>query len=273
VTYYVGQLVSVATVVTDATGTPTDATVVATVTDPAGVVTTPAVTHGTTGNYSVAVPVTLAGDYAYTFAASGTVTAVDSGQFHVEVTGLRIVGLAEVKKHANITTTTDDGEINDFIATAQEVIEFIVGPVVGTTYIELFPGRVGRIVLLHAPVRSVVSIQERFGSTVLRTLATTEYYLDINTGVIDRTQTTGLPFYFGGDNVLVTYVGGRVVTPNIRQAAKELAVHLYRRSQVLRGGRRPSSTDNDPSTVIMGYAIPNAVIEMLGPNKRAPVVI
>lgn len=60
-----------------------DATVVLSVTDPAGTVTTPSVTHASTGVYTASVTTTAVGLWFYKWTVSGTAVEVESGQFTV----------------------------------------------------------------------------------------------------------------------------------------------------------------------------------------------
>lgn len=273
--YFVGQLVTVSTEVRTAAGVLTDATVILNVTSPDGVTTTYAPPdHPGTGLYSKGITATQAGDWFYQFTSSGTVIATDAGQFHVRVAAPMIVGLTEVKKHANITTNVDDEELMDFIGTAQNIIEHLVGPVVGQQFVEQHTARGNRIVLLRRPVRSITSVVERNGSSVMATLTPSEYVVDTDTGMLERTSASGVAWRYLGDNVVVTYVAGRSPVPDaIRTAAKDLATHLYRRSQVLRGARRPGAPADEQTQTIMGYSVPRAVVETLAPYRLGPRII
>lgn len=279
-TYYLGSVVRVSTEVRDGAGVLTNATVVCEVTSPLGVVTTPPVNNPGPGLYNADVALPLAGPagtWVYRFVSTGAVVGVDAGQFFTEPAAERIVGLAEVKAHGNITTTTDDGEINDLIETSRRIVEHLVGPVVPRTVVEQHGATYGILTtsrrtlwLLRPPIASITSVVERLGSTPQRTLTSAEYQVDEETGELRRVTTTGASALFGGDNVLVTYVAG-VNDPAVRSAAKELTIHLYRRSQVLRGGRRAGPADGE-TTTIMGYAVPNAVIQELAHRRVGPRV-
>jgi hypothetical protein len=129
-TYVVGQRANLRTTITDATSALTDATVVLTVTAPDGTVSTPAVNHPSTGTYNADVTFDQPGDWLRVWSTTGAVVSSNVDQVHVIAPTLRIVGLAEVKEHGNITSTNSDSELLDFIGTAQQMIEDLVGPTV-----------------------------------------------------------------------------------------------------------------------------------------------
>lgn len=263
-TYVLGQRVSLRTTVTDAAGVATDATTVLTVTAPDGTVTTPAVTHPGTGLYSADVTFNQAGDWLRVWSTSGAIVSTDVDQIHVISPTLRIVGLAEVKEHGNITTTANDRELLDFIGTSQQMIESLVGTTVPQTFTETQYTSAGNVWLRHSPVLSVTSVTE-FGGVVDPGL----YIVDADAGVITRTD--GRDWYGATTSALTTvYRAGRAPIPEgIRWAAKELTVSLWRSTQAQRGGR---SRGSDAPETPTGYALPNRVREALEPYLLVPVV-
>src|SRR5262249_49406744 len=95
-------------------GVPTDATVVTlTVTDPAGVVTTPAVTHTTTGTYTANIACTVTGTWNYLWEGTGTASDAVAGTWTVtDTTVSRLYATPdELKSRIGITDTQDDFEI------------------------------------------------------------------------------------------------------------------------------------------------------------------
>jgi len=117
----------------------------------------------------------------------------------------------------------------------------------------------------------VTSVGEYVGDTLVTALAATDYDLDLLSGRMTRTNTAGAHLTYSGTEVRVTYRPGRQPIPEgIRWASKELAVHLWRRSQSQRGGR--GRGDADVAPVGFGYAIPNAVAEALSPFLLPPLV-
>jgi hypothetical protein len=265
VTYVLGQRIKLSTSVLDVEGALTDATVVLTVTAPDGTVSTPAVTHPATGWYEAEVTLSQAGDWLRVWSTSGTVVSTDVDQIHVIAPVLRIVGLAEVKEHGNITTTSHDRELLDFIGTAQQMIEDIVGVTVPRTFTETHyatPG--GYVWLREAPVMSVTSVDE-YGAPVDPSL----YIADLNAGAIGRTD--GRSWHADSTTALTTvYRAGRAPIPEgIRWAAKELTIALWRSTQAQRGGRARGTDAPEAPT---GYALPNRVREALAPFLLVPAV-
>jgi hypothetical protein len=78
----VGDRLNLRHLVYDSSGTLTDATVALSVTDPAGAVTTPSVTHTSLGTYDAAFTLTSAGPWAWKWTVSGTVVDVDYGEVY-----------------------------------------------------------------------------------------------------------------------------------------------------------------------------------------------
>jgi hypothetical protein len=271
VTYYVGQMV---TLTTSLTGTGTPPTMTLAVTKPDGTTTNPTVTGPTaiTGGWSWSANVTVdqAGDWMYVFTASGTFVGVDEGQLHVIPSALRVVGLGEVKEHGNITSTANDRELLDFIGTAQQMIERLVGPTVPTTVTaEIHDSVRGRLWLRKTPVISVTSVTEYAGSIPYTTLTSSDWSLDPATGSLARLY-GGWYSCWLGDTVQVTYKAGRQPIPEaIRWAAKELTIHLWRSTQAQRGGR---GRGTEPVEVAAGFGLPNRVEDALEPYRPAPAV-
>jgi hypothetical protein len=263
VTYYLGQRATLNTVIRNEAGDPADATVALTMTAPDGTVTTPTVAHDGTGQYSAQVTFDQAGDWLRVWSASGAVVATDADQVHVIATALRIVGLAEVKEHGNITTTANDQELLDFIGTAQQMIESEVGPTVPQTITETIYVNSSTLLLSRTPVLSVQSVTE-YGATVDPSV----YLLNSATGAILRTDGRG---WYGSTAYPLTFVyrvGRSPIPEAIRWAGKELTIHLWRSTQAQRGGRgRGDSTES-----VAGFGMPNRVREALIPFSLGATV-
>lgn len=263
-TYFAGQLVRLTTSIV---GVGTAPAMSLTITAPDATVTTPsagsAVPNGTGWTWTADVAAGQLGDFLYVWAASGSYAGVDSGQFHVIAPSLRIVGLAEVKEHGNITSTASDRELLDFIGTSQQLIEQLVGATVPQTVTETVYCAGVYLELRSAPVLSVTSVTE-YGLTVDPGL----YVVDTQAGTVRRTD--GRRWY-GASGTPVTYVyrAGRTPIPEgIRWAAKELTIALWRSTQAQRGGRGRGDGPDTPT----GYALPNRVVEALAPFLLAPSV-
>jgi len=263
VTYVQGQRASLRTTVTDEAGQLTDATVVLTVTAPDGTVTQPTVSHDGLGLYSAQVTFNQVGDWLRVWTASGAVDAPDVDQIHVIAPALRLVGLAEVKEHGNITTSASDRELLDFIGTAQQMIEHEVGPTVPQTYTETIYAPAHALLLGHTPVLSVLSVTE-YGVTVDPSL----YNVDLATGTVTRKDCRR---WFASDLQPATWVyqAGRSPIPEaLRWAGTELTIHLWRSTQAQRGGRGRGDV---PDTAA-AFGLPNRVADALIPYLRAAMV-
>lgn len=270
-TYVQGQRAKLSTVVRGEDGQPADATVVLTMTAPDGTVSTPAVNHDGIGAYSASVTFDQSGDWLRVWMASGTVVAPDVDQIHVIAPTLRLVGLVEVKEHGNITSTASDRELLDFIGTAQQMIEELVGATVPQTFTQgwsvPFRDRCRTYPVLwfdHGPVLSINSITE-YGNVVDPSL-----YLLNDDGSVVRTDGRGW-YADTAAPLSVIYRAGRAPIPEgIRWAGKELTIHLWRSTQAQRGGR--ARGDIGDAAVAAGFGMPNRVRDALAPFLLAPVV-
>jgi hypothetical protein len=264
VTYVLGQRATLRTTVTDPAGQLSDATVALAVTAPDGTVSAPTVTHPSTGVYTADVTFTQPGDWLVVWTTTGAVVSADFDQVHVIAPALRIVGLAEVKEHGNITGNASDRELLDFIGTAEQIIESIVGVVVPRTITDEVLGSSGE--LRKIPVLEVLSVVD--GGV---TLGPSAYTVRLDTGRVDSLRWGGL---WRGPQTLVTYRPGRAsIEEAIRWAAKELTVHLWRTTQTQRGGRarRTDEAADLAAESRAGYALPNRVLEALQPFALSPV--
>ncbi|WP_319460085.1 head-tail connector protein [Micromonospora sp. RTP1Z1] len=173
-----------------------------------------------------------------------------------------IVTVDEVKKHLNIelTNTTQDDELLGFIESVTDVIEHVTGPVVPRSITEVHDGGVEALVLRRRPVLSVTSVTED-GSAV----GVDGYKPSLAAGVLYRSSGR----WSGGRcAVTVVYQAGRASTPaSIKQAAKELVAFNFRPQQ----GGNSSVFDADGAAapeVILGFLVPNRVMQMLTPNDQ-----
>lgn len=263
-TYRIGEVVTLSTAMA---GSGTAPTMTLTVTKPDGTSVAPTVSaaapSGTGWTWTASFAVDQAGDWLWVFIGSGSYSAVDDGQFHVVGSALRIVGLAEVKEHGNITSAGSDRELLDFIGTAEQMIEAHIGPVVPRTVsAERLTIRPGATMawLAYAPVLEVITVVEN-GIT----LEPADYLVWLDTGQADRLSGGT----WCGREALFTYRAGRNPIPAaIRWAAKELTVHLWRSTQAQRGGR----ARGEQAESAAGYALPNRVREALIPFALSPLV-
>lgn len=279
--YEIGQKVRVALEVRTELGVLTNATVAVTTVKPNLVAgPSPTALNDGVGLYHFDVtPDAVPGPWQWTATITGTVTAVQRGQFWVRDPAIALISLEEIKSHLNksLSVHDDDDELRDWIDAARFVIEREVGPVLPRTVVERYPGGRPMFTLRTGPVISVISVQEVWGPGDTRTLTVedgvtygdNQYLFDAFNRRIARRNNGWRAYFPSGDaNVTVTYQVGRYPIPmNHKLATAELISHLWRASQLAAGGARPNL--NTPDVIPVGYAVPNRVRELLG-RRRAP---
>lgn len=287
--YFLGQDVGLTAAVVDDTGNPATGTLTVelTVTDPSGNTTTPAPASTGSGGYAAVVPsVATAGVWLYRWTATGTgVGWALEGQFTVRPMGVeQLVDLASVKKHLRMpaASTANDDELQELILATADLARDVCGPFLPEQHTQFFDGGVGTIVPDWLPLASVQSATEYYG---LSAFPLTEQQLgsqmnafaftaDYSTGQITRRTFGGQAavFAIGTKNVKVVYTAGRggVVPFTVRLGGLELIRHLWSLTQ--QGGRPKfggSAVEGD-TVVPTGFALPDRVVELWSPYRRAP---
>jgi len=271
--YDLGDVVALGVTITDAAGSPANATtVVATVVAPDGSSTTPSVTNSGTGLYDISYTPTTYGRYTIRWVATGTNASAYADEFTVRnFADLGIVSLDEVKSHLNIpvANTTSDDELRRFIDAATDLCEGYLGVVLGrqTFTSEKYDGNVDHLRLRNPKAMSIISIYE---NDLL--LASTDYVLDPTGQRIYRVTTGAIssPSYFGifapgANNIVVSYISGFVnPPPAAKQGVLETIRHLW---QTQRGAanvisRNQSGDDFYPAST---YSLPRRAMELLDP--------
>lgn len=287
--WYLGQDVPLAVTVFNDAGSPANASsVVVTVTNPDGTTQTPAVTNLGTGSYqAIVAAASQSGTYLARWVASGSGFAfVYETQFQVQPsTAEQIVDLQSVKAHLNMipTDTSQDAELLGFILAATPIIRDIIGPILPESHVQFFDGGVETISLPWQPVISIQSIYEYYGlSSFLLTeqqlgqqMNAFAFTVDYVTGQVTRRTFGGqaAKFAIGDKNVKATWTAGRSDIPyNVRLGALELIRHNWQMTQQGGRGRMRSSVagGGDEMTIPIGFAVPDRVVEMLGPHRRPP---
>jgi hypothetical protein len=249
----------------DSTGTLISAgTVVVTVTDPAGTVTTPAVTNPSTGVYVANFTCALPGLHSWraTAAAGGSLTIAQATTdiFHVSNATARLpmVNLAETKEHLRLSAVKDDEKLRRYILTGCALVEGEAGRVwTRRTVVDTFNLQKVALRLRTRPAMSITSVVDN-GVTLP---PTTGYTLSAG-GVlyygnyIDDVQMSGnRQNRFIGPTV-VTYVAAEpsgIIPETIRMAALEEIRHLW---ETQSGGKGSlSQGELDPNTASQ-FAIP-----------------
>jgi hypothetical protein len=268
----------------DAAGNPADVTTaVLTVTLPDGTSVTPAVgAPSPVGTYQPAVPyiATQAGIHRVSWVGTGVNAQSLTDAFNVlPADPGYLISLAEARRGIRMTGTVTDEDLRSLIADVTPIIENIVGSILPTQHVETYDGGSTQISLLWSPVISVTSIVESYGSTYVRALTAPDiftgaggsdiyaYTVDLVTGIITR-RAGGVAMAFPGGkrNIQVSYTAGRTtVGGNILRATRYLIRHLWQMEQ----GQVPL-VNGQPmaSSPVLGFAVPNIVIEMCGADTR-----
>jgi hypothetical protein len=260
-------------------------TVVLTVTDPTGVVTTPTVTPGGVGvPFTASVPGTLVGSYLLVWSASGATVDVAQDQFTTIAPTLNLVSLSDVRTELNFapSDTTKNLWLQDQLRAATALIENICDPILPATRVDVFDGDRDAVLL---PFRWVSAL-----TSVIETIATVNYVLTeqplgasvnnygytwdrtINKIVRRGAGGAAMRFTSGVNNVAVTYtVGINPVPQDIQLAVTRLVKHWYKQTfSAASGIFAPTSEDEAGATIVGNYLVPYAVMEMLEPYRRRP---
>jgi hypothetical protein len=182
-------------------GTLTDATVVLTVTDPAGTPSNPSVTHTSTGVYDASFTLSTAGVWFWYWTASGAVVDVTPPESVLAATPAppTYASLTDLKSYLAITDTTSDPQLLDSLITASRGIEHYCGRrffAESTATARIFVPRDRRVLGLNdfwTSAGLVVQVDTGDDGTFATTLAATDYELQPFNGINDGE--TGWPFY------------------------------------------------------------------------------
>ncbi len=169
--------------------------------------------------------------------------------------------LDDAKQHLDITRTTDDAELMDFLEATTAIVETYIGPLSATTFVEKHPSG-DRLVLFHPPVLTVVTVEPWL--TAGTGYLAADLVVDAGTGTVQRKD--GLTFT--GGPFRVTYTAGLlVVPPNVRLAYLMILAHLWK-TQRGPSAKLPAGGAADTTPVPgMGYAVPRRALELLHPSK------
>lgn len=166
-----------------------------------------------------------------------------------------LITLAEAKTHLNVTDSTWDSELQDFVDVASDLVEKEAGRVWrDTTFTEYHKGGTSDVVLFHSPVLSVTSVTD-WGTVI----DPSDYILYSATGRIH------LPYYQfvgGPGQVVVVYHAGAATVPYlVKQATKETVRHLWKTQRGAMGVRNPLNGDDpDPGST---FSLPHRAAELL----------
>jgi hypothetical protein len=176
-----------------------------------------------------------------------------------------LLTLQDAKAQMGITTTTQDALLQTYVDAATRKVEEYVGPVDPREVTERIPApRSGTelIVLQTTPILSLTSLDQIL--TAGHAYAVEDLDLDPATGIVQRLDGGRLH-----GPLRAVYQAGRTDIPADYQLAAQLLVqHLWRTRL---GPGRPGQGGADDFDVTQptggyGYAIPNRVLELLGPK-------
>jgi hypothetical protein len=259
----IGDLTTLRTIVTDATGTPVNTpTVTCLVTKPDGTTATPGVTNtGSNGLYTASVTPDQAGTWLYAFTASGTVVAVQADQFTVVTAGrVLVASMEEFKAQLRRADTTDDLMLRSYLVSATDVAEWAIGgPMAPTTFTELTMIRSWWVAPKYRPLISVTSITPELGGV----LDSSAYVVDTNRNGI-RVRWGALAGWY----TLVYRAGLSIIPERVKLGGLIIAQHLWQVENG--GGGLPFPGANDTQYVPMGFAVPSRALELLGAGSLVP---
>ena len=165
---------------------------------------------------------------------------------------MSVLTLTQAKTHLNITVSTYDTELQDFIDAAETAIGKKVGPLTATvTTVKVWGG--GPLLLPTTPVISLTSITGSSGAA-----------WDL-TGLLVTAEGVVSGVTFPTDLFTVVYSAGRPAVPSdLLMAVKEQVRHMW---MTQRGGsKRPGSEESVP----VPYMFPDRVTALMVPYMQVP---
>lgn len=261
--YDIADSVPLAWDVKDSAGALANATTVTlTVTKPDGTTETPSVTNPptSTGQYRVTYVPAAEGRYAWRAVTTTPNTAYQDVFVVRASVSPALLSLADAKAHLNITSTTHDDEIREYLEAATEIVESYIGPVVRRTHTARVCGYRYSIPLPHTQVLAVTGITIVRDGTTPITLS--DLAINTDAGVISYKN--GVSFPYG--EMDITYTVGRTsVQANWTLAAKIIVKYAWE-SQL---GNLPSIQGDSPGYVVSGSGLiaPPRAISLLAPDQ------
>ena len=245
----------------------------ATVTLPAGTTAAAVVTTVSTGVYTASYVSVSAGRHRVKWSASGANSAGFPSSDVADVLPADpryIISLDDARGQLNMAASSrsNDDELRGVLAACTAIVEHLVGAVLPATVVESRDGSGRSSIALHEYPAAITTVVEN-GTT----LAATDYYLD-SAGILWRGSQPGAGAWSASGRTVVTYTAGAsTIPPNVLLAARELVRHLYQQGQ--QSYRPPAYSawfDDAGTTMALGYAVPNRVVELLRPSmaNRVP---
>ena len=260
--YDIADSVPLAWDVKDATGTlVTASTVTLTITLPDGSTVSPAVpAPSPAGQYRVTYVPATAGLHAWRVVTTVPNTAYQDVFVVRAATSSALLSLADAKAHLNVTTTTHDEELREYLEASTKVVESYVGPVVRRTYTRRVCGGSRQIPLPHTQVTAVTNVTVVSDGSSPITLSD----LSINTAAGIVSLKSGGSFGYGDMDWTYT-VGRSSVESNWTLAAKLILQTRWQQKL----GNLPSTQGDFPGYVVSGagYLVPYAAVALMQPDQ------
>lgn len=255
------------------------------VTDPSGTVTTQSITDSGGGVYHGNYLPTTYGLYMVEWEATANgVSGSYQDVFEVRPDGTQaLVSIQDAIETLNLSSpsASETNKLQRLVNAASILIQDITGPMTLRPFTEWFDGGIATVSPSHKPLTKVLSASEYYG---ISEFVLTEqplgfqtdafaFTVDYITGQITRRTYGGAQaqFAIGSKNVRITYQAGRPYVPeNVQMGTLELVRFFYTHTQVPSGRGRGSSGIEAMEQVLIGFAVPNFVIEMVQPHRRGP---
>jgi len=255
-----GQVYETSVTVHDLNSAPSAATL--TITKPDGSTEAPYHPAGWTQSgrdYTASYDYTLGapGLYSFAWVTQGPGTAPTPDFVNVRQYAA-MVSRAEVKQHLNITTTTDDDELDSFIMASTELVETKVGICVPRQFTDRVEQGSWRLLLENKPVISVTSVTSVWPGGP--SWQASQLRWDSAAAIVD--QLTPFPFWWPPWDV-VYMCGRQVIAERFILAAKEQCRHLW---ETQRGAMPPALLQGEEvftTTTGFTFSVPRRVLELL----------
>ncbi len=255
--YDLGDIVTLTLTVKDpdtgALENATSASLVVTLPDATTASVTP--TNPTTGSYVGTYTPSQVGRHLIRWVTTGTNAGSYNDVFDVyDNTSLPVVSLTDLKAEVNISATTSDEELRDFLRRATSILEARTGRAFARqTRVDTFDVNKRETTFMLAPPVIAVTSVVLDGTT----LADTAYEVNTRTGILEL-EVSPTETIIGG--LVVTYTAGWTQPPPaIKHAVVRQVAHMWENQRTTPGARR------NPDEFTPGYLIPNAVTEALAP--------
>lgn len=181
-----------------------------------------------------------------------------------------VITLADAKAELRLEHARFDEDLALLISAVSQRLDELCGPVIIRTVTDTLSGYRPLLLLTAAPVVSITSVTEYAGTTptVLTSQTnvaqTANDYLLLGESLERTSYGYRVPWAWGASNIVVVYQAGRFATTadvsaKFRKAARLLVRHWWAHE-----ARPGTQTFPDDADIMARYAVPNAVVQLLG---------